>query len=65
MSPHYRHFESKQDLQMKLLARRRDELAAAPLDAYLWWLEHSGTPPAVVVAAVLRVTQGVLATVRR
>lgn len=50
---------------MKLLARRRDELAAAPLDAYLWWLEHSGTPPAVVVAAVLRVTQGVLATVRR
>jgi AcrR family transcriptional regulator len=147
----YRHFESKQDLQMKLLARRRDELAAAPLDAFLnepgdpnrrlpamidawfahveqhphssknlfqdatgdpeievlqrelrrqqraadvallrefapqlpeaeleplgevirsaltglalWWLEHPGTPRAVVVAAVLRVTRGVLATV--
>jgi AcrR family transcriptional regulator len=147
----YRHFESKQDLQMKLLARRRDELAAAPLDVFLnepgapsrrlsamidawfahveqhphssknlfqdatgdpeiealqrelrrqqraadvallrefapqlpeaeleplgeiirsaltglalWWLEHPGTPRAVVVAAVLRVTQGVLATV--
>jgi AcrR family transcriptional regulator len=147
----YRHFESKQDLQMKLLARCRDELAAAPLDAFLnepgepdqrlpamidawfahveqhphtsknlfqdatgdpeiealqrelrrqqraadvallrefapqlpeaeleplgetirsaltglalWWLEHPGTPRAVVVAAVLRVTRGVLATV--
>jgi AcrR family transcriptional regulator len=148
----YRHFESKQDLQMKLLARRRDELAAAPLDAFLnepgdpdqrlpamidawfahveqhphtsknlfqdatgdpeiealqrelrrqqraadvallwefapqlpeaeleplgeiirsaltglalWWLEHPDTPRAVVVAAVLRTTRGVLSTVR-
>jgi AcrR family transcriptional regulator len=147
----YRHFESKQDLQMKLLARRRDELAAAPLDAFLnepgdpdqrlpamidawfahveqhphtsknlfqdatgdpeiealqrelrrqqraadvallrefapqlpgaeleplgeiirsaltglalWWLEHPETPRAVVVAAVLRTTRGVLSTV--
>lgn len=31
----YRHFESKKDLFMKLLERRRDELAAAPLDALL------------------------------
>lgn len=31
----YRHFESKRDLQKKLLARRRDELAAAPLDEFL------------------------------
>lgn len=148
----YRHFESKQDLQMKLLARCRDELAAAPLDVFLnepgdpdqrlpgmidawfahveqhphtsknlfqdatgdpeiealqrelrrqqraadvallrefapqlpeaeleplgeiirsvltglalWWLEHPGTPRAVVVAAVLRTTRGVLLTVR-
>jgi AcrR family transcriptional regulator len=148
----YRHFESKQDLQMKLLARSRDELAAAPLDAFLhepgdpeqrlpamidawfahveqhphtsknllqdatgdpeiealqrelrrqqraadvallrefapqlpeaeleplgeiirsaltglalWWLEHPGTPRAVLVAAVLRTTRGVLSTVR-
>lgn len=147
----YRHFESKQDLQMKLLARCRDELAAAPLDAFLnepgdpdqrlpamidawfahveqhphtsknlfqdatgdpeiealqrelrgqqraadvallrefapelpeaeleplgeiirsaltglalWWLEHPDTPRAVVVAAVLRTTRGVLSTV--
>lgn len=31
----YRHFESKQDLHMKLLERRRDELAAAALDELL------------------------------
>jgi AcrR family transcriptional regulator len=31
----YRHFESKKDLQMKLLARRRDELAVAALDELL------------------------------
>ena len=31
----YRHFESKQELQMKLLEHRRDELAAAPLDSFL------------------------------
>ena len=31
----YRHFESKKELQMKLLQRRRDELAAAPLDEFL------------------------------
>lgn len=28
----YRHFESKRDLFIKLIERRRDELAAAPLD---------------------------------
>ena len=28
----YRHFESKRDLHAMLLERRRDELAAAPLD---------------------------------
>jgi AcrR family transcriptional regulator len=31
----YRHFESKKQLHMKLLERRRDELAAAPLDSFL------------------------------
>jgi len=31
----YRHFESKKELQMKLLERRRDELAAAALDSLL------------------------------
>jgi AcrR family transcriptional regulator len=31
----YRHFESKKELQMKLLERRRDELAAAPLDEFV------------------------------
>jgi AcrR family transcriptional regulator len=31
----YRHFESKKELQMKLLGRRRDELAAAPLDSFI------------------------------
>lgn len=31
----YRHFESKKDLCMTLLARRRDELAAAPLDEFI------------------------------
>jgi AcrR family transcriptional regulator len=31
----YRHFESKQDLHLKLLEHRRDELAAAPLDSFL------------------------------
>jgi AcrR family transcriptional regulator len=31
----YRHFESKRELQMRLLERRRDELAAAPLDVYI------------------------------
>jgi AcrR family transcriptional regulator len=31
----YRHFESKKELHMKLLERRRDELAAAPLDSFL------------------------------
>jgi AcrR family transcriptional regulator len=148
----YRHFESKRELQMKLLERRRDELAAAPLDSFLhgegepaqrlpamidawfahverhpdtsrilfadatgdpdvqalqrelrgrqraadvallrefapqlpepeleplgeiirssltglalWWLEHPDVPRAVPVAAVLRVTRGVLLTVR-
>lgn len=31
----YRHFESKQELQMRLMERRRDELAAAPLGRFL------------------------------
>jgi AcrR family transcriptional regulator len=31
----YRHFESKKELHMKLLERRRDELAAAPLDSFI------------------------------
>jgi AcrR family transcriptional regulator len=31
----YRHFESKKDLCMMLLERRRDELAAAPLDQFI------------------------------
>jgi len=39
----YRHFESKKDLQVKLLERRRDELAAAPLDEFL---AHEGEPAA-------------------
>jgi AcrR family transcriptional regulator len=37
----YRHFESKKDLCMKLLERRRDELAAAPLDEFI---HGSGDP---------------------
>jgi AcrR family transcriptional regulator len=37
----YRHFESKKELHMKLLERRRDELAAAPLDSFL---RGDGTP---------------------
>ncbi len=31
----YRHFESKKQLQIRLLERRRDELAASALDAFL------------------------------
>lgn len=31
----YRHFESKRELHMRLLERRRDELAAAPLGRFL------------------------------
>jgi AcrR family transcriptional regulator len=31
----YRHFESKKELQIRLLEHRRDELAAAPLDSFL------------------------------
>ena len=31
----YRHFESKKELHMRLLERRRDELAAAPLGRFL------------------------------
>ncbi len=31
----YRHFESKKELQLKLLEHRRDELAAAPLERFL------------------------------
>jgi len=31
----YRHFESKRDLHMKLLERRRDELAAVPIGRFM------------------------------
>jgi AcrR family transcriptional regulator len=31
----YRHFESKQELQVRLLERRRDELAAAPIARFM------------------------------
>ncbi|HTZ85700.1 MAG TPA: TetR/AcrR family transcriptional regulator [Solirubrobacteraceae bacterium] len=56
----YRHFESKQELHMRLLERRRDELAAAPLGKFLEtegppldrlealidaWFEHVGEHP--------------------
>jgi AcrR family transcriptional regulator len=37
----YRYFESKKDLHMRLLERRRDELAAAPLGKFL---ETEGSP---------------------
>jgi AcrR family transcriptional regulator len=37
----YRHFESKQELAMRLMERRRDELAAAPLGKFL---ETEGSP---------------------
>jgi AcrR family transcriptional regulator len=37
----YRHFESKQDLHMKLLEKRRDELAAAPIGRFM---ETDGSP---------------------
>jgi AcrR family transcriptional regulator len=47
----YRHFESKKELHMKLLERRRDELAAAPLDRFL---QAEGSPedrlPAMIEA---------------
>jgi AcrR family transcriptional regulator len=37
----YRYFESKKELHMRLLERRRDELAAAPLGTFL---ETEGSP---------------------
>ncbi|MEA2225686.1 MAG: hypothetical protein QOE67_968 [Solirubrobacteraceae bacterium] len=37
----YRHFESKRDLHMRLMERRRDELAAEPLSRFL---EAVGSP---------------------
>jgi AcrR family transcriptional regulator len=37
----YRHFESKRDLHMRLMERRRDELAAEPLGRFL---EATGAP---------------------
>jgi AcrR family transcriptional regulator len=47
----YRHFESKGELQMRLLERRRDELAGAALDEYL---KEGGDPagrlPAMIEA---------------
>jgi AcrR family transcriptional regulator len=45
----YRHFESKRDLQMKLLERRRDELAAAPIARFM---ETDG-PPGQRLAAMI------------
>lgn len=54
----YRHFESKKELHMKLLERRRDELAAAPLDAFL---QGEGDPeqrlPAMIDAWFAHVQQ--------
>ena len=54
----YRHFESKKELHMKLLERRRDELAAAPLDSFL---QAEGKPedrlPAMIEAWFAHVEQ--------
>ncbi len=54
----YRHFESKKELHMKLLERRRDELAAAPLDSFL---QGEGQPeerlPAMIDAWFAHVEQ--------
>ncbi len=54
----YRHFESKKELQMKLLERRRDELAAAPLDSFLQEQgEHEQRLPAMIDAWFAHVEQ--------
>jgi AcrR family transcriptional regulator len=45
----YRHFESKKQLQMSLLERRRDELATATLDTFL----HGEGPPEVRLPAMI------------
>jgi AcrR family transcriptional regulator len=45
----YRHFESKRELQLKLMLRRRDELAAAPLDEFV----GRGGPPAERLPAMI------------
>jgi AcrR family transcriptional regulator len=45
----YRHFESKRDLCMKLMERRRDELAAAPLGTFL---ETEGSAAARLAAMI-------------
>lgn len=54
----YRHFESKKELHMKLLERRRDELAAAPLERFL---QATGSPeerlPAMIDAWFAHVQQ--------
>ena len=54
----YRHFDSKKELHMKLLARRRDELAAAALDGLL---QGDGDPgqrlPAMIDAWFAHVEQ--------
>jgi AcrR family transcriptional regulator len=54
----YRHFESKKQLQLALLERRRDELAAAPLDEFL---RHAGAPdeqlPAMIEAWLTHVEE--------
>jgi AcrR family transcriptional regulator len=46
----YRHFESKKELQVKLIERRWGELAAAPLDRFL---ERSGDSPARRLPAMI------------
>jgi AcrR family transcriptional regulator len=44
----YRHFESKKELQMRLLEHRRDELAAAALDSFV----HGEGRPGQLLAAM-------------
>jgi AcrR family transcriptional regulator len=46
----YRHFESKKDLCMVLLERRRDELAAAPLDEFI---SSADSPPGERLLAMI------------
>jgi AcrR family transcriptional regulator len=54
----YRHFDSKQELCMTLLERRRDELAAAPLDEFLDRAHDSGARlPAMLEAWFAHVEQ--------
>jgi AcrR family transcriptional regulator len=45
----YRHFESKRELHMRLMERRRDELAAEPLSKFL---EGEGSPEERLAAMI-------------